>query len=68
MCKYSISIVVVNIVVKTTKMNNFRFRIKTTDGNKLQDEYRRLVEGLRDTSRQADLVANPLLPDDIIRG
>ncbi|KAI0460898.1 TFIIH/NER complex ATP-dependent 5'-3' DNA helicase subunit [Komagataella kurtzmanii] len=43
--------------------------IKRIDSKKLQDEYERLVEGLRATesSRNEELImANPILPDDIL--
>ncbi|KAJ6630794.1 hypothetical protein B0H10DRAFT_2160184 [Mycena sp. CBHHK59/15] len=44
--------------------------IKTTDAAKLQDEYARLVEGLREPSDDdADdgFMSNPLLPDDLLK-
>ncbi|ANZ76199.1 BA75_02347T0 [Komagataella pastoris] len=43
--------------------------IKRVDSQKLQDEYEKLVEGLRATesSRNEELImANPILPDDIL--
>lgn len=43
--------------------------MKTTDAQKLQDEYAKLVEGLReaDEARQEDsFMANPALPDDLL--
>ncbi|RDD44273.1 TFIIH basal transcription factor complex helicase XPD subunit [Trichoplax sp. H2] len=45
-------------------------KIKETDKKKLQEEYRRLVEGLRaaNVSRETDMIlANPVLPDDILK-
>ncbi|XP_064080184.1 general transcription and DNA repair factor IIH helicase subunit XPD-like [Macrobrachium nipponense] len=41
-------------------------RIKESDSNRLQDEYNRLVAGLRQAARSEDVVANPVLPHDII--
>ncbi|KJE90279.1 hypothetical protein CAOG_08527 [Capsaspora owczarzaki ATCC 30864] len=44
--------------------------IKQTDTARLQDEYTRLVQGLREanTARETDLVlANPVLPDEIMQ-
>lgn len=46
-------------------------RIKETDEQRLRDEYRRLVEGLREASvaRETDAhLANPVLPDEILQG
>ena len=46
-------------------------RIKETDAQRLAEEYRRLVEGLREasTARETDLyLANPVLPDEILQG
>ena len=46
-------------------------RIKETDARRLAEEYRRLVEGLREASaaRETDLyLANPVLPDEILQG
>ena len=43
--------------------------IKQTNRERLEDEYRKLVQGLRETTqqRQQDLVlANPVLPDDLL--
>ncbi|CAH1793252.1 unnamed protein product [Owenia fusiformis] len=45
-------------------------RIRTEDSSRLQNEYERLVEGLRDAnmSRETDVVlANPVLPDEILQ-
>ncbi|KAH0631628.1 hypothetical protein JD844_006058 [Phrynosoma platyrhinos] len=45
--------------------------IKETDAQKLKEEYRRLVEGLREASvaRETDVyLANPVLPDEILQG
>ncbi|XP_037072582.1 general transcription and DNA repair factor IIH helicase subunit XPD-like [Pollicipes pollicipes] len=44
-------------------------QIKETDANRLQEEYQRMVEGLRDAQmkRQTDqLLANPVLPDQVL--
>lgn len=44
--------------------------MKSTDADKLQDEYRKLVEGLReqDEARQEDtFMTNPILPDDLLK-
>lgn len=46
-------------------------RIKESDAQRLAEEYRRLVEGLREASaaRETDLyLANPVLPDEILQG
>lgn len=46
-------------------------RIKETDEQRLRDEYRRLVEGLREASaaRETDAhLANPVLPDEVLQG
>ncbi|XP_062996219.1 general transcription and DNA repair factor IIH helicase subunit XPD isoform X1 [Elgaria multicarinata webbii] len=45
-------------------------KIKETDAQKLKEEYRRLVEGLREANvaRETDVyLANPVLPDEILR-
>lgn len=45
--------------------------MRQDDEKKLQDEYRRLVEGLRDASvaRETDVIlANPVLPDEVLNG
>jgi DNA excision repair protein ERCC-2 len=44
--------------------------MKSTDAQKLQDEYAKLVEGLReaDTARDEDqFMSNPVLPDDLLK-
>ncbi|KAK9455484.1 hypothetical protein V1511DRAFT_293400 [Dipodascopsis uninucleata] len=44
--------------------------MKATDSDKLQQEYQKLVEGLRDAdqAREEDLfMANPVLPDDLLK-
>ena len=44
--------------------------MKSTDAEKLQNEYQRLVEGLRDAdaAREEDaFMANPALPDDLLK-
>lgn len=46
-------------------------RIKETDAAKLKEEYRRLVEGLKEANvaRETDIyLANPVLPDEILQG
>lgn len=46
-------------------------RMREDDQNKLQDEYQKLVQGLRDasTARETDVIlANPVLPDEILNG
>lgn len=46
-------------------------RIKETDAAKLKEEYRRLVEGLKEANiaRETDVyLSNPVLPDEILRG
>ncbi|NWI08049.1 ERCC2 helicase, partial [Crypturellus soui] len=45
-------------------------KIKETDAQRLRDEYRRLVEGLREASvaRETDVyLANPVLPDEVLQ-
>ncbi|XP_034494367.1 general transcription and DNA repair factor IIH helicase subunit XPD isoform X4 [Ailuropoda melanoleuca] len=45
-------------------------RIKETDEQRLREEYRRLVEGLREasTARETDAhLANPVLPDEVLQ-
>lgn len=45
--------------------------MKDYDTNRLNEEYQNMVQGLRQASadRDADLVlANPILPDDILQG
>ncbi|CAN6670644.1 general transcription and DNA repair factor IIH helicase subunit XPD [Trichomonascus vanleenenianus] len=44
-------------------------QVKATDSQKLQDEYQKLVEGLRSTELARDegsFMSNPVLPDDIL--
>lgn len=46
-------------------------RIKETDEQRLRDEYRHLVEGLREASaaRETDAhLANPVLPNEVLQG
>lgn len=46
-------------------------RIKETDAFKLKEEYRRLVEGLKEANvaRETDVyLSNPVLPDEILQG
>lgn len=45
--------------------------MREDDTKRLQDEYQRLVDGLRDASvaRETDVVlANPVLPDEVLNG
>ncbi|XP_054855633.1 general transcription and DNA repair factor IIH helicase subunit XPD isoform X3 [Eublepharis macularius] len=45
-------------------------KIKDTDAQKLKEEYRRLVEGLREANvaRETDVyLANPVLPDEVLQ-
>lgn len=44
--------------------------LKSSDAKKLQNEYQKLVEGLRDVNegREEDsFMANPVLPDDLLK-
>ncbi|KAF2350788.1 DNA helicase (DNA repair) Rad3 type [Trinorchestia longiramus] len=41
-------------------------RIKDSDHSRLQEEYNKLVRGLRQASQDTDLVTNPTLPKDIL--
>lgn len=43
-------------------------RMKISDSNRLQEEYNRLVAGMRQAASQQDLIANPVLPRDILDG
>lgn len=57
----------------TRGANNLHTKItelKSTDAAKLQDEYNKLVEGLRDAGEARDegaFMANPALPDDLLK-
>jgi len=45
--------------------------VKESDQQRLRDEYKRLVEGLREANiaRETDLIlSNPVLPDEILQG
>lgn len=45
--------------------------MRQDDQKKLQEEYQRLVEGLRDASiaRETDVIlSNPVLPDEVLNG
>ncbi|KAM6307769.1 general transcription and DNA repair factor IIH helicase subunit XPD [Podargus strigoides] len=43
-------------------------KLKETDAQRLAEEYRRLVEGLRDAARDSDLcLANPVLPPQVLQ-
>ena len=47
------------------------YRIREEDTNRLNEEYQRLVQGLKDVSVQRDtdlVLANPILPNDILKG
>lgn len=58
-------------VVLHAKLIFFLYSIKEYDTNRLNEEYQNMVQGLRQASaqRDADLVlANPILPDDILQG
>ncbi|KAN0077292.1 Protein of unknown function (DUF1227) domain containing protein [Tylopilus felleus] len=54
-----------------TKLGEKIEEIKKTDAAKLQDEYSKLVEGLQeataDTVPEDAFMANPILPDDLLR-
>ncbi|KAI5304382.1 DNA-dependent ATPase of the nucleotide excision repair factor 4 complex [Ascosphaera pollenicola] len=53
-----------------TNLERMVEEVKATDASKLQDEYTKLVEGLREAeeARQEDQVmANPTLPDDLLK-
>ncbi|XP_042296844.1 general transcription and DNA repair factor IIH helicase subunit XPD isoform X2 [Sceloporus undulatus] len=55
-----------NVATLQTAIQN----IKETDAQKLKEEYRRLVEGLREANvaRETDVyLANPVLPDEILQ-
>lgn len=50
-------------------MNSFRF--KEEDSNRLQEEYENMLRGLQKASEEKDadmVLANPVLPDDILKG
>ncbi|XP_015254870.1 PREDICTED: TFIIH basal transcription factor complex helicase XPD subunit [Cyprinodon variegatus] len=52
-------------------LQNTIHKIKETDAAKLREEYRRLVEGLKEANvaRETDIyLANPVLPDEILQG
>lgn len=52
-------------------LSSLACRIKETDEQRLREEYRRLVEGLREASaaRETDAhLANPVLPDEVLQG
>ena len=45
--------------------------LKETDAARLQNEYQRMVDGLRDAQMKREnnqLLANPVLPDQILEG
>lgn len=47
------------------------FRIRDEDTNRLNEEYQRMVQGLKDASVQRDtdmVLANPILPSDVLKG
>ena len=41
-------------------------RIKQNDQEKLQEEYKKMVSGLRECTNKTDLVTNPAIPKDIL--
>lgn len=43
-------------------------RIKESDSNRLQDEYNKLVSGLRQAANNQEVISNPVLPTDILEG
>ncbi|KAL7648131.1 UNVERIFIED_CONTAM: hypothetical protein RMT77_000032 [Armadillidium vulgare] len=49
-----------------TNLQDHIQRIKSTDSNRLQEEYNRLVAGLREAANRTDVIANPILPNDIL--
>ncbi len=45
--------------------------MKDYDKDRLNEEYQNMVQGLREASAQRDaylVLANPILPDDILQG
>lgn len=47
------------------------FRFKEDDSNRLQEEYENMLRGLQKASEEKDadmVLANPVLPDDILKG
>eukprot|EP00930_Biecheleria_cincta_P069750 TRINITY_DN57455_c0_g1_i1.p1 TRINITY_DN57455_c0_g1~~TRINITY_DN57455_c0_g1_i1.p1 ORF type:complete len:836 (-),score=161.87 TRINITY_DN57455_c0_g1_i1:48-2555(-) len=54
-----------------TRLNNEIERVKREDASRLQDEYRRLVQGLRQAGQIDDQVAeqlqSPTLPEDLVQ-
>ena len=51
--------------------DGYNHRLKESDSARLQQEYSHLVQGLREAqvAREADVVlANPVLPDEILQG
>lgn len=59
-----------NIVLATLFSDTRLLRIKQTDSEKLQGEYKKLVEGLQEADAQRDedaFMTNPVLPDDILK-
>lgn len=58
-------------IIASPLLPPWRHRIKETDAAKLKQEYRRLVEGLKEANvaRETDVyLANPVLPDEILQG
>mmetsp|Transcript_14369 Transcript_14369/g.23917 ORF Transcript_14369/g.23917 Transcript_14369/m.23917 type:complete len:770 (+) Transcript_14369:56-2365(+) len=55
-----------------TKLNNSITRFKATDASRLQDEYRRLIQGLQERTQQQrgrggeEILATPVLPQDVL--
>ncbi|KAJ9649035.1 TFIIH/NER complex ATP-dependent 5'-3' DNA helicase subunit [Coniosporium tulheliwenetii] len=74
-CIESLSIDITDDSLKkaTTAANSLDRKItemKSTDAEKLQNEYAKLVEGLRDADEARDedaFMANPALPDDLLK-
>lgn len=49
----------------------YYYRMREDDNKKLQEEYQKLVEGLREASNARDtdvILSNPILPDEILNG
>ena len=57
--------------ISLTKFISVLYRVRESDQDKLRNEYKRLVEGLRETNiaRETDMIlSNPVLPDEILQG
>ncbi|MGH0152814.1 UNVERIFIED_CONTAM: hypothetical protein FKN15_023373 [Acipenser sinensis] len=74
-CIDSMSVNITRRILDRTQSNietlqNTIQRIKDTDASRLQEEYRRLVEGLKEANvaRETDVyLSNPVLPDEILQ-